>query len=146
LGNGVAIRISKELSTRQLDGQAALVRDMLHDSATADLIARFRDELPSTESIENVRWVEARTAKLYCSSWSDLPIRWPRKDDRRVAEHWKRFGSRISPITHSPRLACNPPNALLNMLYSLLEVEATLAISAMGLLPEIGLLHADAPN
>src|SRR5713101_7298727 len=69
LGNGTALKISKWIISRLLDGQAELVRDMVHDSATADLIARFRDELPSTESIENVRWVEARAAKLYWSSW-----------------------------------------------------------------------------
>jgi hypothetical protein len=70
----------------------------------------------------------------------------PRKDERRVPEHWKRFGSRLSPLTHSPRLACNPPNAILNYLYAILEAEATIAATAMSLLPEIGLLHADASN
>jgi hypothetical protein len=93
-----------------------------------------------------VRLIESQAARLYWRSWSDLPIHWPRKDERRVPEHWKRFGSRISPLTHSPRLAANPPNGLLNLLYSVQQSESTLAASAMGLLPEIGLLHADAPN
>ncbi len=146
LGNGVALRISKELISQKLAGQELLVRDMLHDSATADAIGRFRAELPGAVSTESVRLIESQAAKLYWQVWSDLPIRWPRKDEQRIPEHWKRFGSRISPLTHSPRLACNPPNALANFLYSLLEAQATLAASAMGLLPEIGLLHADAPN
>lgn len=85
-------------------------------------------------------------AKLYWQSWSEIPIRWPRKDERRVPEHWKRFGSRISLLTHSPRLAASPANACLNFLYSVLESESNLAASAMGLLPEIGLLHTDTPN
>ncbi len=146
LGNGTALKISKELISQKLTGQELLVRDMLHDSATADTIVRFRDELRSAESIEAVRLIESQAARSYWQPWSDLKICWPRKDAGRAPEHWKRFGSRMSPLTHSPRLAANPPNALLNLLYSILESESTLAASAMGLLPEIGLLHCDAPN
>ena len=63
-----------------------------------------------------------------------------------MPDHWKRFGSRISPLTHSPRLAANPPNALLNFLYEILESEARLSAVAMGLDPAIGFLHVDTPN
>jgi CRISPR-associated endonuclease Cas1 len=146
LGNGTALKISKELISQKLDGQATLVRDMLSDSVTAEAIDRFRIELPSAQSIESVRLIEAQAAKLYWQVWSAVPVRWPRRDERRVPEHWRRFGSRLSPLTHSPRLACNPPNAILNYLYAILEAEATIAASAMSLLPEIGLLHADASN
>jgi CRISPR-associated endonuclease Cas1 len=145
-GNGTALKISKELISQKLNGQATLVREMLQDSATADAIDRFRTELPSTQNIESVRLSEAQAAKLYWHAWSDVPIRWPRKDEKRVPEHWKTFGSRISPLTHSPRLAANPPNALLNLLYGLLESESRLAAVAMGLDPAIGCLHVDAPN
>ncbi len=116
---------------------------MLYDSATADAIAGFRAELSSAESIESVRLIESQAARAHWQAWSAVSIRWPRKDELRVPAHWKLFGSRISPLTHSPRLAANPPNALLNLLYSVLESESTLAASAMGLLPEIGLLHTD---
>ena len=146
LGNGTALKISRELISRKLAGQEILVRDMLHDSATADAIARFRAALPSTESIEVVRLIESQAARCYWQSWSNLPIRWPRKDERRVPEHWKRFGSRISPLTHSPRLASSPPNSLLNFLYALVESESRLSATAMGLDPGIGLLHVDTPN
>jgi CRISPR-associated endonuclease Cas1 len=146
LGNETALKISKELISQKLAGQELLVRDMLHDSATADVIARFRMELPSTECIESVRLIEAKAANRYWQAWSDLPICWPRKDERRVPEHWKCFGSRISPLTHSPRLASSPANALLNLLYALLEGESRLSAAAMGLDPGIGVLHVDTPN
>jgi CRISPR-associated endonuclease Cas1 len=146
LGNGTALKISKELIFQKLAGQELLVRDMLHDPATADAIARFRDELANVESIDRVRLTEAQAAKLYWQAWSNIPICWPRTDERRVPEHWKRFGSRISPLTHSPRLASTPPNALLNLLYALLESESRLAAAAMGLDPGIGVLHVDTPN
>ncbi len=146
IGNGMALKISKELISQKLAGQELLVRDMLHDSETADAITRFRDKLPSADSIEVVRLIEARAAKLYWQAWSEMPILWPRNDERRVPEHWKRFGSRISPLTHSPRLASGPPNALLNLLYALLESESRLSAAAMGLDPGIGFLHVDTPN
>jgi len=146
LGNGTALKISKELISQKLAGQELLVNDVLHDHARADAIARFRVVLPSTETIDRVRLIESQAAKAYWQAWNNVAIQWPHKDEHRIPEHWKRFGSRISPLTHSPRLAANPPNALLNLLYSILESESTLAASAMGLLPEIGLLHSDAPN
>ena len=145
-GNGTALKISKELISQKLAGQELLVRDMLHDSATADAIARFRAELPSAESLDRVRLIEAQAAKLYWHSWADISILWPRNDERRVPEHWKQFGSRISSLTHSPRLASSPPNALLNFLYALLESESRLSAVAMGLDPGLGLLHVDTPN
>jgi CRISPR-associated endonuclease Cas1 len=143
LGNGSALKISKELISQKLTGQELLARDMLDDSAAAHAIARFRDELPSAASLEVVRLIEAQAARCYWQSWSDVPIRWPRNDERRIPEHWKHFGSRISPLTHSPRLASSPPNALLNFIYAILEAESRLAASVMGLDPGIGLLHVD---
>jgi CRISPR-associated endonuclease Cas1 len=146
LGNGTALKISKELISQKLVGQELLVRDMLHDSATADVIARFRSELLSADNVDVIRLVEAQAARYYWRAWSNLPIRWPRKDESRVPDHWKLFGSRISPLTESPRLASTPPNALLNLLYSLLEGESRLSAVAMGLDPGLGVLHMDTAN
>lgn len=64
LGNGVALKISKELISQKLAGQEMLVRDMLHDRATADAIGRFRTTLPPAESVERVTLIEAQAAKL----------------------------------------------------------------------------------
>jgi hypothetical protein len=63
-----------------------------------------------------------------------------------MPEHWRSFGARRSPLTGSPRLAVNPPNAILNYLYSVLESEARLAAAALGLDPGLGFLHKDAPT
>jgi hypothetical protein len=49
-------------------------------------------------------------------------------------------------LTHSPRLAASPPNALINLLYGILESEARLSAVAMGMDPAIGFLHVDTPN
>jgi CRISPR-associated endonuclease Cas1 len=146
LGNGIALKISKELISQKLAGQELLVRDMLRSSPAGDAIARFRDELTSADGLDQVRLIESQAARCYWQSWSLVPICWPRKDEVRVPEHWKRFGSRISTLTHSPRLASTPPNALLNFLYSLLESESRLSAAAMGLDPGLGFLHMDTAN
>ncbi|PYU60791.1 MAG: hypothetical protein DMG56_14860, partial [Acidobacteria bacterium] len=67
--------------------------------------------------------IEAKAALAYWSAWSTLTIQYPRADLSRVPEHWQIFGARVSALTGSPRLAVNPPNAVLNYLYSVLEAE-----------------------
>jgi CRISPR-associated endonuclease Cas1 len=146
LGNGTALKISRELIAQKIHGQTAIVRDMLGNSVAADAILRFKAELAETNDIDAVRLVEAQAAKMFWSQWIDVPIRWARKDEVRVPAHWKRFMSRISPITHSPRLATNPVNACMNLIHALCEAECRIALIATGLDPEIGLLHRDAPN
>jgi CRISPR-associated protein Cas1 len=145
LENGTALRISRELISQKLAGQAAIVRDMLGNSVAADAILRLKGQLAETDDIDSVRLVEAQGAKVFWSQFADVPIRWPMKDEGRIGAHWKLFGSRISPLTHSQRLAINPPNAVMNLIHSLCEAECRIALIAMGLDHEIGLLHCDAP-
>jgi CRISPR-associated endonuclease Cas1 len=144
--SGAALRITRELISQKLIGQEQVARNKLLDDATADKIAQFRAEIPATDRIATVRLVEAQAALAYWSAWRTLPINFPKNDLRRVPDHWRSFGARISPLTGSPRLAANPPNAILNYLYALLESEARLAAAALGLDPGLGVLHVDAPN
>src|SRR5207237_1782426 len=65
LGNGTALKVSKELISQKLAGQATLVREMLHDYGATDAITRFRAELPSVESIESLRLIESQAARTY---------------------------------------------------------------------------------
>src|SRR5271166_2929616 len=65
------------------------------------------------------------------------------EDTRKIPDHWKVFGTRISPASGSPRCAVNPANAILNYLYAILESESRLALAAVGLDPGLGFLHVD---
>lgn len=109
----------------------------------ADTIHRYRSELAEADTIERVRLIESRAAAAYWSAWRTLPIRFPRQEESRLPAHWLVFGTRVSPLTGSPRLAVNPPNAILNYFYSLLESESRLAAAALGLDPGFGMLHVD---
>jgi hypothetical protein len=120
-----------------------VARHKLLDTSTADTIARFKAELPAADSISSIRLIESQAARAYWSAWSTLPINFPKNDLPRIPDHWLSFGARVSPITGSPRLAANPPNAILNYLYSVLESEARLAAASLGLDPGLGVLHVD---
>jgi CRISPR-associated endonuclease Cas1 len=143
LHNGTAFRLSREIIDRKLAGQERVVLQKLGDEHAALAIRQYRSELAEVESIDEVRVIEARAAKIYWSAWRTVTITFPRKDLLRVPAHWRFFGSRVSSITGSTRLATNPVNAILNYLYAVLEAEARLAAATLGLDPGIGVLHVD---
>jgi hypothetical protein len=133
------------LISQKLAAQERVARHKLLDSTTADMIARFNTELPNADSVTTIRLIESQAARVYWSAWSTLPVNFPKNDIKRVPEHWRAFSARVSPLTGSPRLAANPPNAILNYLYALLESESRLAAAALGLDPGLGVLHVDTP-
>jgi CRISPR-associated endonuclease Cas1 len=146
LQNGVGFRLSREIIDRKLAGQQEVVVEALGDLTAAVAIREIRSELAEVESIDALRLVESKGAKVYWSAWRSLPIAFPRKDLPHVPDHWQIFGARVSPLTGSPRLAANPVNAILNYLYAILEAESRLAAATLGLDPGIGVLHVDTPS
>jgi CRISPR-associated endonuclease Cas1 len=141
--SGTAVQIARELIDKKLMGQERVARHKLLVTDTADRIARYRAELVGADSPERIRLIESQAAGAYWAAWRTLPINFPRKDELRLPAHWRSFGARVSPLTGSPRLAVNPPNAILNYLYAILESEARLAAAALGLDSGIGVLHVD---
>jgi len=144
--SGIALQIAKDLLDKKLIAQEQLVREKLQNSGAADRIADMRRGLPICQSIDALRPLEALAAKGYWGAWRNVRVDFPTRDLPRVPEHWRTFGTRESPLTASPRLAVNPPNAMLNYLYALLESEARLAVAALGLDPGLGVMHFDSPS
>jgi CRISPR-associated endonuclease Cas1 len=140
---GLDVHIATELIRRKLTGQEHVVRSKLHNSASADAIVQTIVALGGAKHIETVRQLEARGAHAYWLAWREVAVQFPSSSLQRVPAHWRKFGTRKSPLTASPRLAVNPPNAMLNYLYALLESESRLALAALGLDPGIGVLHVD---
>jgi CRISPR-associated endonuclease Cas1 len=143
--SGTALQIAREIINKKLAGQERVARSNLLTTKTAETILRYRQELTWADSPERIRLIESHAAGAYWGAWRTLPITFPRKDEPRVPAHWRVFGARVSPLTGSPRLAVNPPNAILNYLYAVLESESRLAAAALGLDPGIGVLHVDTP-
>jgi len=145
ISNGAGLRIARDLISKKLSGQEQVARHKLLDSSTANIIARYKAELPQADSLSTIRLIESQAARAYWSAWSTSPINFPKSDLARVPEHWQTFGARVSPLTGSPRLAANPASAILNYLYCVLESESRLAAAALGLDPGLGVLHVDTP-
>jgi CRISPR-associated protein Cas1 len=137
------VGIARELISQKLINQEQLAHNELNNSAVGDSIARFRKELVSAKTMEAIRVVESMAAAAYWSAWDGLPIKFPAKDLSRTPDHWRIFESRYSPVSGRARLASNPLNAMLNYLYAVLESEARLAATALGLDPGLGFLHFD---
>jgi CRISPR-associated endonuclease Cas1 len=140
---GAALEISKELIRKKLSAQEHLLIDRLSNPAAAQTVAQAREKLADAKSIDTLRLLESRAAYAYWSAWHNLAVTFPKMDLKRVPEHWLSFGARISPLTGSPRLSVNPPNAMLNYLYAILESECRSAAAALGLDPGLGFMHVD---
>jgi CRISPR-associated endonuclease Cas1 len=143
--NGTALHITRELISQKLAGQERVARKNLLDSKTADGIAGFCEAVESSETIDDIRYLESQGAALYWAAWRDLPIMFPKADLPRVPAHWRTFNTRKSALSGSQRLAANPANAILNYLYAVLESETRLAVAALGLDPGLGFWHVDTP-
>jgi len=141
--SGIGSEIARELVKQKLAAQEHVAIERLQAPAAAQEICQSRFDLARANTIDSIRSLEAQAAHAYWSAWRDIPIIFPKNDARRVPAHWLAFGTRISPLSHSPRLAVNPPNAILNYLYAILESETRLAIAALGLDPGLGVMHAD---
>src|SRR5712692_3751529 len=141
--SGLALRIAQELVARKLQGQESIANEMLNRPDLAALISQLRSPLSEAESIDHLRAVESQAASAYWDAWHSIPVAWSRADEKKVPEHWRTFGTRISPLSGSPRKAVNPANAILNYLYAVLESEARIAATAQGLDPGLGLYHLD---
>src|SRR5262249_8136635 len=131
------------LIDRKLVAQERIARETLTNEQIAREIASVRSSLPQADTIDRLRLCEARAAFAYWSTWHNLPIAFPKSALPRVPAHWRRFGSRRSELTGSPRLAVNPSNAILNYLYAVLESEARIAAVVVGLDPNLGFMHVD---
>jgi CRISPR-associated endonuclease Cas1 len=140
---GTGVEIARELIKQKIAGQERVARGQLRDAGAADEIAQFGAEISSAVTFRDINFLESQAAAAYWSAWRDLMISFPKKDLPRVPEHWREFGTRKSPLSGSQRLAANPPNAMLNYLYALLEAEARLAVTAVGLDAGLGFLHLD---
>lgn len=145
LSNGVGMKVAQELVRRKLEGQLALLVRLPGGDASASVIHQSLGGIDRTTTSAELRVLESAAAAAYWKTYEHIPVRFVRRDEPRVPNHWRVFGSRTSPLTGGSRLAGNPANAILNYLYAVLESETRIAALAVGLDPGIGVLHADQP-
>jgi CRISPR-associated endonuclease Cas1 len=143
--NGTGIVIARDLLRQKLAGQAALL-DRFGTEPATEAAARVRqvaEDLGHAETPDRLRLVEAQAAASYWGAWAGVPVRFGRRDTAKVPDGWQAFDGRVSPLSGASRRAATPANAILNYLYAMLESEARIACTAVGLDPGLGVLHAD---
>jgi len=143
LHSDAAVEITRELISQKLHGQETVLRERLANPAAADAVTRFRAQLADANTLDAIRMLEGHGGGVYWSAWQKINVEFPKVDLARVPDHWRSFGNRRSPISGTSRKSANPVNAILNYLYTLLESETRLAITALGLDPGFGVLHVD---
>jgi CRISPR-associated endonuclease Cas1 len=135
------LAIAREVLEAKLKGQLAVLDSFGLDSANAVRGALAR--LDRADRMDRALIAEAQAAEAYWDAWAGVPMTFAQRD--RVPDHWRTFGARRSPLTFGPR-AGNPLNAILNYLYTLLEVETRIALIGRGLDPGLALFHCDEAN
>ena len=139
------LKIIRDLLGEKFRGQADVLVSLGAHKAAADIRTAV-NVLKAAELANRLRLIEAEIAAKYWKEWEKIPVRFARKDENIIPDHWRTFGTRSSPITGKSRLAATPANALLNYLYAILEMETRIACLVMGFDPGIGVLHADQPS
>jgi CRISPR-associated endonuclease Cas1 len=142
-GGPDGIEIARELLAAKVSGQRALLDELPGGSVSIEPVERAHGEVERATSIGTLLGAEAQAASAYWQAWSSLTVPLVARDAAKLPEHWLTFGQRASLLTGGPRLASNPPNAILNYLYALLEAETILACHAVGLDPSLGIFHTD---
>jgi CRISPR-associated protein Cas1 len=147
--NNAALKIAqvKAHQNPELRGMAARAILEAKARSTAQLCAHFSrvfgiaapqfEPTPPSDSINELRLSESRSAHAYWSFFGGV-----------IGKTWPDSGwlQRKSTDESWNRNARDPINALLNYSYSLVEGRVRSAISSVGLLPDIGLVHDIAPS
>lgn len=145
---GMGVEAARQMVAPKLAGQASVARDRLGDNDAAATIGALTEALARAESVDECRQLEASAAALYWDAWSGnvaTTMRFTRADASHIPVHWAAFDGRRSLLARgvSARKAERPLNAVLNLLYKLAEIEASLASLAVGLDPGLGVVHTD---
>ncbi|MGA8575267.1 MAG: CRISPR-associated endonuclease Cas1 [Candidatus Cybelea sp.] len=147
-----AVNLARYLLGKKLDSQiSAIERDFPRlgianvsgKSMAASEIHACKASLMETTTLVDFLALEGRAAQVYWSLLVESPLPWRPWALKRIPAHWAAISPRTNGRRERVRDATDPFNAILNYCYTLLEVETRIACEAVGLDPDLGLLHTD---
>lgn len=147
-----AVNLARYLLAKKMDAQvAAIERDFLRlsigNSAARSTAIRqvhaCKESLAGTTTLVDFLALEGRAAQVYWELLVETPLPWRPWALKRIPAHWAAISPRTNGRRERVRDATDPFNAILNYCYTLLEVETRIACEAVGLDPDLGLLHTD---
>ena len=110
---------------------------------------RIREEmktLAASNTVQEIMMHEAGAAAYYWGSLENIRLNFVRKDQNRIHAHWFNLGGRISPISKRSMHAATPGQAIINYTYAVAESLCSIELAAVGLHPEVGIIHTDVDN
>ncbi len=135
--------IIHRLLEAQLSAQIDVLQHLDFRFAAKDA-QKYASRLTDQLSADDMLGIEGMTAKHYWTALADIPVRFGVKQG--VPNYWRSFGTRVSPITGTPRTAVTPGGSALNYIYGVAASEITIALYAAGLDPALGIMHLDKEN
>jgi CRISPR-associated endonuclease Cas1 len=147
-----ALVLARYLLTKKMDAQIhAIEHDFPNltigsESSRQNAVAQIRNcvaSLASATTLVDFLTIEGRAAQIYWDVLVATPLPWREWAYKRIPAHWAAISPRTNGRRERVRDATDPFNAVLNYCYTLLEVETRIACEAVGLDPDLGLLHVD---
>jgi CRISP-associated protein Cas1 len=147
-----AVNLARYLLEKKLDSQiSAIERDFPRlgivnsrgkSTGTSEVHA-CKASLKETTTLVDFLALEGRAAQVYWDLLVESPLPWRPWALKRIPAHWAAISPRTNGRRERVRDATDPFNAILNYAYTLLEVETRIACEAVGLDPDLGLIHVD---
>jgi CRISP-associated protein Cas1 len=147
-----ALVLARYMLTKKMDSQiAAIERDFgrlgvggeISRKAAITQIRSCITSLADATTLVDFLTIEGRAAQIYWDLLVATPLPWREWALKRIPSHWAAISPRTNGRRERVRDATDPFNAILNYCYTLLEVETRIACEAVGLDPDLGLLHTD---
>jgi CRISPR-associated protein Cas1 len=147
-----ALVLARYMLTKKMDSQiAAIERDFgrlgvggeISRKAAVTQIRSCITSLADATTLVDFLTIEGRAAQIYWDLLVATPLPWREWALKRIPSHWAAISPRTNGRRERVRDATDPFNAILNYCYTLLEVETRIACEAVGLDPDLGLLHTD---
>jgi CRISPR-associated protein Cas1 len=147
-----ALVLARYMLTKKMDSQiAAIERDFgrlaigseVSRKAAVTQIRSCIESLNQAQALVDFLTLEGRAAQIYWDLLVETPLPWREWALKRIPAHWAAISPRTNGRRERVRDATDPFNAILNYCYTLLEVETRIACEAVGLDPDLGLLHTD---
>lgn len=104
--------IIHRLLEAQLSAQIDVLQHLDFRFAAKDA-QKYASRLTDQLSADDMLGIEGMTAKHYWTALADIPVRFGVKQG--VPNYWRSFGTRVSPITGTPRTAVTPAEAPLTI-------------------------------
>jgi CRISPR-associated protein Cas1 len=147
-----ALVLARYLLTKKMGSQiAAIERDfgrigIASDPSRKAAAVQIRsciESLNQAKTLVDFLTLEGRAAQIYWDLLVATPLPWREWALKRIPAHWGAISPRTNGRRERVRDATDPFNAILNYCYTLLEVETRIACEAVGLDPDLGLIHVD---